>query len=111
MCFAYQPANQPPRLCLALSTTCAGYSCLQQELLEKLEKAEASLKQTELDLKSEQNVRRTLQAEVTQEKAKQEALVQQQEALVAQQVSHDYSRVRGWTGQLTKMYSHGDLLC
>ncbi|KAL6706131.1 hypothetical protein ACN47E_006047 [Coniothyrium glycines] len=51
---------------------------LIEELLDKLEKSEASLKQTELDLKSEQNVRRTLQAEVTESKAKQEALALQQ---------------------------------
>lgn len=58
---------------------------LIEELVEKLEKAEAALKQTELDLKSEQNVRRTLQAEVSEEKKKQQALITHQEALVAQQ--------------------------
>lgn len=49
-----------------------------QELLEKLEKTEARLAQTELDLNSEQNVRRTLQAEVAEAKAKEDALVQLQ---------------------------------
>lgn len=39
---------------------------LIEELLERLEKTEARLAQTELDLKSEQNVRRTLQAEVSE---------------------------------------------
>ncbi|KAF1835100.1 hypothetical protein BDW02DRAFT_647157 [Decorospora gaudefroyi] len=62
---------------------------LIEEILDKLEKTEARLKQTELDLNSEQNVRRTLQAEVAEvtrtmqeqvgeAKAKEEALVQQQ---------------------------------
>ncbi|KAH9881737.1 hypothetical protein IAQ61_000465 [Plenodomus lingam] len=37
---------------------------LIEELLEKLEKTESRLSQTELDLNSEQSVRRTLQAEV-----------------------------------------------
>jgi hypothetical protein len=60
-----------------------------QELLDKLEKTEERLKQTELDLTSEQNVRRTLQAEIaettrtmqaqiTEGKAKEDALVQNQ---------------------------------
>jgi hypothetical protein len=39
-----------------------------QELIEKLEKTEAKLAQTELDLASEQNVRRTLQSEVQEAK-------------------------------------------
>jgi hypothetical protein len=58
-------------------------------VLEKLEKTEARLAQTELDLNSEQNVRRTLQAEVaevtrtlqaqvTEGKAREDALVKQQ---------------------------------
>lgn len=62
---------------------------LIEELLDKLEKTEARLTQTELDLGSEQNVRRTLQAElaettrtmqgqIDESKAKEEALVQQQ---------------------------------
>ena len=62
---------------------------LPQELLDKLEKTEARLAQTELDLGSEQNVRRTLQAEIAdvtrtmqgqleESKAKEEALVQNQ---------------------------------
>ncbi|USP76674.1 hypothetical protein yc1106_03948 [Curvularia clavata] len=62
---------------------------LIEELLDKLEKTEARLAQTELDLGSEQNVRRTLQAEIAETtrtmqsqideaKAKEEALVQQQ---------------------------------
>ncbi|OAL47081.1 hypothetical protein IQ07DRAFT_646696 [Pyrenochaeta sp. DS3sAY3a] len=51
---------------------------LIEELLEKLEKTEARLTQTELDLNSEQNVRRTLQAEVQDARAEKEALVQQQ---------------------------------
>lgn len=67
----------------------AGYSPSEQELLDKLEKTEERLAQTELDLGSEQNVRRTLQAEIAEttrtmqaqideSKAKEEALVQQQ---------------------------------
>ncbi|KAL7776916.1 hypothetical protein CFE70_007336 [Pyrenophora teres f. teres 0-1] len=62
---------------------------LIEELLDKLEKTEARLAQTELDLGSEQNVRRTLQAEIAdvtrtmqsqleESKAKEEALVQNQ---------------------------------
>ncbi|XP_014560876.1 hypothetical protein COCVIDRAFT_34216 [Bipolaris victoriae FI3] len=62
---------------------------LIEELLDKLEKTEERLAQTELDLGSEQNVRRTLQAEIAEttrtmqaqideSKAKEEALVQQQ---------------------------------
>jgi hypothetical protein len=46
--------------------------------LEKLEKTEAKLAQTELDLNSEQNVRRTLQSEVYEGKAREDALVQRQ---------------------------------
>lgn len=49
-----------------------------QELLDKLEKTEARLAQTELDLNSEQNVRRTLQAEVHEAKSREEALAQKQ---------------------------------
>ncbi|CAI9632792.1 hypothetical protein GT037_009414 [Alternaria burnsii] len=62
---------------------------LIEELLDKLEKTEARLAQCELDLGSEQNVRRTLQAEIAdvtrtmqgqlaESKAKEEALVQSQ---------------------------------
>ncbi|KAF2127384.1 hypothetical protein P153DRAFT_368689 [Dothidotthia symphoricarpi CBS 119687] len=62
---------------------------LIEELLEKLEKTEARLTQTELDLTSEQSVRRTLQAEVAEARAslqtevagaktREEALVQKQ---------------------------------
>ncbi|KAI4950359.1 hypothetical protein J4E91_004240 [Alternaria rosae] len=62
---------------------------LIEELLDKLEKTEARLAQCELDLGSEQNVRRTLQAEIadvtrtmqgqlSESKAKEEALVQSQ---------------------------------
>jgi hypothetical protein len=51
---------------------------LLQELLEKLEKTEAKLAQTELDLQSEQNVRRTLQAEVVEAKDKESAMALQQ---------------------------------
>jgi hypothetical protein len=51
-----------------------------QELLEKLEKTEAKLAQTELDLNSEQNVRRTLQSEVYEGKGREDALVQRQVA-------------------------------
>jgi hypothetical protein len=47
-------------------------------LLEKLEKTEARLAQTELDLTSEQNVRRTLQAEATEAKAREDSLAQLQ---------------------------------
>lgn len=49
-----------------------------QELLEKLEKTEAKLAQTELDLNSEQNVRRTLQAEIVETKEKESAMAQKQ---------------------------------
>lgn len=49
-----------------------------QELLEKLEKTEAKLAQTELDLNSEQNVRRTLQAEVVEAREKESAMAQRQ---------------------------------
>ncbi|KAF2649513.1 hypothetical protein K491DRAFT_567921, partial [Lophiostoma macrostomum CBS 122681] len=51
---------------------------LIDELLEKLEKTEAKLAQTELDLKSEQNVRRTLQSEVVEAKDRETALAQRQ---------------------------------
>ena len=49
-----------------------------QELLDKLEKAEAKLVQTELDLASEQNVRRTLQAEDVEAKERESAMAQRQ---------------------------------
>jgi wobble nucleotide-excising tRNase len=49
-----------------------------KELLDKLEKTEARLAQTELDLNSEQNVRRTLQAEVHEAKTREDALAQKQ---------------------------------
>lgn len=49
-----------------------------QELLAKLEATEARLTQTELDLKSEQNVRRTLQSEAAEAKGREDALVQKQ---------------------------------
>ena len=52
-----------------------------QELLDKLEKTEARLAQTELDLNSEQNVRRTLQSEVHEAKAREDALSQKQVSL------------------------------
>ncbi|KAK7190894.1 hypothetical protein DPSP01_007845 [Paraphaeosphaeria sporulosa] len=51
---------------------------LIEELLEKLEKTEAKLAQTELDLNSEQNVRRTLQAEVVEAREKESAMAQRQ---------------------------------
>ncbi|KAJ4357744.1 uncharacterized protein N0V89_002320 [Didymosphaeria variabile] len=51
---------------------------LIDELLEKLEKTEAKLAQTELDLNSEQNVRRTLQAEVVEAREKESAMAQRQ---------------------------------
>ncbi|KAF1967612.1 hypothetical protein BU23DRAFT_559259 [Bimuria novae-zelandiae CBS 107.79] len=51
---------------------------LIEELLEKLEKTEAKLAQTELDLNSEQNVRRTLQAEVVEAKERESAMAQRQ---------------------------------
>ncbi|KAF2204218.1 hypothetical protein GQ43DRAFT_191939 [Delitschia confertaspora ATCC 74209] len=50
---------------------------LIEELLEKLEKAEARLAQTELDLKSEQNVRRRLQTEVVEAKERESNLAVQ----------------------------------
>ena len=46
--------------------------------MDKLEKTEARLAQTELDLNSEQNVRRTLQAEASEAKAREDALAQKQ---------------------------------
>jgi hypothetical protein len=49
-----------------------------QELLAKLEATEAKLAQTELDLNSEQNVRRTLQSEAAEGKAREDALSQKQ---------------------------------
>jgi chromosome segregation ATPase len=49
-----------------------------QELLAKLESTEARLAQTELDLHSEQNVRRTLQSENAEAKAREDALAQKQ---------------------------------
>lgn len=49
-----------------------------QELLAKLEATEAKLAQTELDLHSEQNVRRTLQSEAAEGKAREDTLVQRQ---------------------------------
>jgi wobble nucleotide-excising tRNase len=52
-----------------------------KELLDKLEKTEARLAQTELDLNSEQNVRRTLQAEVHEAKTREDALAQKQVTL------------------------------
>ncbi|KAF1960046.1 hypothetical protein CC80DRAFT_513723 [Byssothecium circinans] len=51
---------------------------LIEELLEKLEKTEARLTQTELDLTSEQNVRRTLQAEASEAKERESAMAQKQ---------------------------------
>lgn len=51
---------------------------LIEELLDKLEKTEARLAQTELDLQSEQNVRRTLQSEVVEAKDRETALAQKQ---------------------------------
>ncbi|KAJ4294590.1 hypothetical protein N0V90_008281 [Kalmusia sp. IMI 367209] len=51
---------------------------LIEELLEKLEKTEAKLAQTELDLNSEQNVRRTLQAEVVEAREREGAMAQRQ---------------------------------
>jgi hypothetical protein len=53
-------------------------SCDLQELLAKLETTEAKLAQTELDLKSEQNVRRTLQSEAAEGKRREDTLVQKQ---------------------------------
>ncbi|KAH7094381.1 hypothetical protein FB567DRAFT_510067 [Paraphoma chrysanthemicola] len=51
---------------------------LIEELLAKLESTEAKLAQTELDLNSEQNVRRTLQSEVVEARAREDALAQRQ---------------------------------
>lgn len=47
-------------------------------MLDKLEKTEAKLAQTELDLNSEQNVRRTLQAEVVEAREKENMMAQRQ---------------------------------
>ncbi|OCL06653.1 hypothetical protein AOQ84DRAFT_365623, partial [Glonium stellatum] len=49
---------------------------LIEELLDKLESAESRLQQTELDLQSEQNVRRRLQSEVVEAKERENALVE-----------------------------------
>lgn len=49
---------------------------LIEELLDKLETAEAKLQQTELDLQSEQNVRRRLQSEVVESKDREIALAE-----------------------------------
>ncbi|KAF2809452.1 uncharacterized protein BDZ99DRAFT_463249 [Mytilinidion resinicola] len=49
---------------------------LIEELLDKLEKTEAKLQQTELDLQSEQNVRRRLQSEVVESTEREAALVE-----------------------------------
>jgi hypothetical protein len=51
-------------------TLAAHDSCLVQELLAKLEATETKLAQVELDLNSEQNVRRTLQSEAAEAKAR-----------------------------------------
>ncbi|OAK95704.1 hypothetical protein IQ06DRAFT_339359 [Phaeosphaeriaceae sp. SRC1lsM3a] len=51
---------------------------LIEELLAKLEATEARLAQTELDLNSEQNVRRTLQSEAAEAKAREDALALKQ---------------------------------
>jgi hypothetical protein len=60
--------------------------------LEKLEKTEAKLAQTELDLQSEQNVRRTLQAEVVDVRRTLQAEVveakDKESAMALQQVSY-----------------------
>ncbi|KAF2466897.1 uncharacterized protein BDR25DRAFT_235966 [Lindgomyces ingoldianus] len=55
---------------------------LIEELLDKLEKTEAKLIQTELDLQSEQNVRRTLQAEVVEANERNNALARRPFVLV-----------------------------
>jgi hypothetical protein len=60
------------------STLAAHDSCLVQELLAKLEATEAKLAQTELDLNSEQNVRRTLQSEAAEAKTREDGLLQKQ---------------------------------
>ncbi|OCK80011.1 hypothetical protein K432DRAFT_382593 [Lepidopterella palustris CBS 459.81] len=49
---------------------------LIEELLDKLEKTEAKLQQTELDLHSEQNVRRRLQSEVVEARDRETALAE-----------------------------------
>lgn len=59
------------------SVRCAWLMILQ-ELLAKLEATEARLAQTELDLNSEQNVRRTLQSEAAEAKQREDALAQKQ---------------------------------
>jgi hypothetical protein len=51
-------------------TLAAHDSCVAQELLAKLEATETKLAQVELDLNSEQNVRRTLQSEAADAKAR-----------------------------------------
>jgi hypothetical protein len=60
------------------STLPAHDSCPVQELLVKLEATEAKLAQTELDLNSEQNVRRTLQSEAAEAKTREDGLMQKQ---------------------------------
>lgn len=51
---------------------------LIEELLDKIERTEARLAQAELDLQSEQNVRRRLQSEVVEAKGRETALVEKQ---------------------------------
>ncbi|KAF2690630.1 hypothetical protein K458DRAFT_61161 [Lentithecium fluviatile CBS 122367] len=81
--------SEPPATVLPVPTTyrerLAQFKILEEkrfelieELLDKLEKTEAKLAQTELDLNSEQNVRRTLQAEVVEAKDRESALAQKQ---------------------------------
>jgi hypothetical protein len=69
------PALPAPPVALTLRERLAEFKSLEEkrnqlieELIEKLEKTEAKLAQTELDLASEQNVRRTLQSEVQEAK-------------------------------------------
>lgn len=79
------PPPPPPPVPMTIRERLAQFKILEEkrlelieELLDKLEKTEAKLTQTELDLHSEQNVRRTLQAEVVEAKEKENALVQKQ---------------------------------
>ncbi|KAJ4365042.1 hypothetical protein N0V83_008658 [Neocucurbitaria cava] len=66
---------------------------VRRELLDKLEKTEARLTQTELDLNSEQNVRRTLQAEASELKAREDALAQKQVRRLANNTKVDNADV------------------
>jgi hypothetical protein len=72
-----------------------------QELLAKLESTEAKLAQTELDLNSEQNVRRTLQSENAEAKAREAVLAQKQVCRRSIMVLKRCLLIRGRHGDLS----------